>query len=60
MRIPNNVLNMYYKEIEQNEFCKVTLTTVRRGKHMHWEIDKHYLLLTEKDEQVSRKEVDMD
>jgi len=41
MTIPNAVLCAFIKEAENIKYGKVSLGIIRRGDHVHYEIDKH-------------------
>jgi hypothetical protein len=41
MNIPDEVMRIFVKEAESTNFGKVSLGIIRRGKHEHYEIDKH-------------------
>ena len=41
MIIPNEVMQVFIHEAENTSYGKVSLGIIRRGKHEHYEIDKH-------------------
>jgi hypothetical protein len=41
MNIPDEVMRLFVKEAANIKFGKVSLGIIRRGKHEHFEIDKH-------------------
>jgi hypothetical protein len=52
MTIPNTVLCTFIKEVENTKYGKVSLGIIRRGNHIHYEIDKH-MTMTNDDEVVA-------
>ena len=49
MNIPEKVLRAFIKETEGTNFFKISLCIVKRGKHEHYEIDKHITLTKDGD-----------
>lgn len=41
MQIPNEIMRIFLKEAESITYGKVSLGVIRRGRHEHYEIDKH-------------------
>jgi hypothetical protein len=41
MNIPDEVMRLFVKEAENTKYGKVSLGIIRRGRHEHFEIDKH-------------------
>ena len=41
MNIPDAVMRIFVKEAESTSYGKVSLGIIRRGRHEHYEIDKH-------------------
>jgi len=41
MNIPIEVMRVFIKEAENTSWGKISLAIIRRGKHEHYEIDKH-------------------
>ena len=45
MKIPNEVMSVFLKEVESISYGKVSLGIIRRGRHEHYEIDKHITMV---------------
>ena len=41
MIIPDEVMRVFIKEVENTSYGKISLGIIRRGKHEHFEIDTH-------------------
>ena len=63
MIIPDKIMSAFYNEIEHTKYGKVTLAVVRRGRHRHFEMDKHITFAEEdgevQDSTKSPKNVDL-
>jgi len=55
MNIPKEVMRIFVKEAESTSYGKVSLGIIRRGKHEHYEIDKH-ITMTKKGEVVDSEQ----
>ena len=49
MIIPNKIMDSFIKETENLNYGKVSLCLIRRGKHEHYEIDKHFTMTKDGD-----------
>ena len=52
MTIPDEVLRIFMEEAESTNYGKVSLGIIRRGKHEHYEIDKHLTMAKEGEDAV--------
>jgi hypothetical protein len=62
MNIPNEVMRIFIKEAESTSYGKVSLGIIRRGRHEHYEIDKHITMtkdgeVVDSDQKVKTTEV---
>ena len=49
MILPDEVLNVLEKESNDLNFGNVSVTIVKRGSHLHFEVDKHFTIIPNSD-----------
>jgi len=50
MKIPEEILYEFEKEIDNLKYGKAYLEIIKRGKHIHFEINKNYTIFVENDD----------
>jgi len=53
---PKSVLTLFFKEIESITYGRISLGVVRRGEHVHYELDKHITMTEDGEIIIPQKE----
>ena len=51
MIVPDEVMRVFLNEVENTKYGRISLGIIRRGKHEHYEIEKH-ITMTKDGEKV--------